>query len=199
MKRPGNRRITPAGASGSGRPRLGLLLPADQGRPGRREATRAAAALRPAAGDPGGRPRLRGRLRRLPGRGRQGQLGTLQDRLPLGDLGSNAVALGKQATKDGKGLLLGNPHFPWDGPERFYQAQLTIPGETDVAGASLFGVPLILIGRTQNLAWSHTVSTAFRFTPFELKLVPGSPTTYLYDGKPMQMTADKVTIQVRQS
>jgi acyl-homoserine-lactone acylase len=124
-----------------------------------------------------------------------GELGTLEDRLPLGDLGSNAVALGKEATKDRKGLLLGNPHFPWDGPERFYQAQLTIPGKTDVAGASLFGVPLILIGRTRNLAWSHTVSTAFRFTPFELRLVPGSPTTYLVDGQPKEMRRQDVTVQ----
>ena len=128
-----------------------------------------------------------------------GQLGTLEDRLPLGDLGSNAVALGKSATKDGKGLLLGNPHFPWDGPERFYQAQLTIPGEADVAGASLFGVPIILIGRTRNLAWSHTVSTAFRFTPYEVKLVPGSPTTYLVDGQPRQMRSQQVTVQARKA
>ena len=51
-------------------------------------------------------------------------------------------------------------------------------------------MPIVLIGHTDNLAWSHTVSTAYRFTPFELKLVPGSPTTYLYDGQPRQMTAD---------
>src|SRR3954451_7480554 len=56
-------------------------------------------------------------------------IGALRDRLPMGDLGSNAVALGKDAVKGGGGLLLGNPHFPWDGPERFYQAQLTIPGK----------------------------------------------------------------------
>ena len=43
--------------------------------------------------------------------------------------------------------------------------------------------------RWRSLAWSHTVSTAYRFTPFELKLVPGSPTTYLYDGQPRQMTS----------
>ena len=122
-------------------------------------------------------------------------VGQLQDQLPLGDLGSNAVALGKAATSDGRGLLLGNPHFPWDGPERFYQAQLTIPGEADVSGASLFGVPLILIGRTRHLAWSHTVSTAFRFTPFELRLVPGSPTTYLVDGRPREMRRQQVTVQ----
>ena len=94
-------------------------------------------------------------------------------------------------------MLLGNPHFPWDGSERFYQAHLTIPGKVDVSGGSLFGVPIVLIGHTRGLAWSHTVSTAFRFTPFELTLVPGSPTTYLVDGQPKQMTADEVTVQAR--
>jgi acyl-homoserine-lactone acylase len=113
----------------------------------------------------------------------------------LGDLGSNAVALGRAATDNHRGMLLGNPHFPWDGPERFYQAQLTIPGKVDVAGASLFGVPLVLIGHTRNLARSHTVSTAYRFTPFELKLVPGSPTTYLVDGRPHEMARRQVTVQ----
>ena len=94
-------------------------------------------------------------------------------------------------------MLLGNPHFPWDGPERFYQAQLTIPGEINVSGGSLFGVPLVLIGHTSKLAWSHTVSTAFRFTPFEVNLVPGDPTTYLVDGQPREMEADEVTVQAR--
>ena len=108
----------------------------------------------------------------------------LADQLPLGGVGSNAVALGPEATANGKGMLLGNPHFPWDGSERFYQSHLTIPGEINVAGGSLFGVPIINIGHTDNLAWSHTVSTAYRFTPFELKLVPGDPHSYLYNGQP---------------
>ena len=33
------------------------------------------------------------------------------------------------ATGNGRGMLLGNPHFPWDGSERFYQAQLDDPGQ----------------------------------------------------------------------
>lgn len=111
--------------------------------------------------------------------------------------GSNAYGLGREATDNGKGMLLGNPHFPWDGSERFYQAHVTIPGKLDVSGASLYGVPLTLIGYTRGLAWSHTVSGAFRFTPFELKLVPGSPTTYLVDGQPREMERDQVTVQVR--
>ena len=127
-----------------------------------------------------------------PGRASLLELG---DRLKL-DIGSNAYGLGREAVAGGGGMVLGNPHFPWDGPERFFQAQLTIPGKVDVAGASLFGVPVVLIGSTRNLAWSHTVSTAFRFTPFEVKLVPGSPTTYLVDGQPHQMERDVVTVDV---
>jgi acyl-homoserine-lactone acylase len=122
----------------------------------------------------------------------------LADELPLDAAGSNAVAVGRDGTRNGKGLLLGNPHFPWIGTERFYQSHLTIPGKVDVQGASLFGVPLVLIGNTRSMAWSHTVSTAFRFTPYQLTLVPGSPTTYLYDGQPTPMTSRTVTVQVKQ-
>src|SRR5436190_14314323 len=82
----------------------------------------------------------------------------LSKKLPLKASGSNAVAVGKGGTRDHKhGLLLGNPHFPWLGTERFYQAQITVPAHMDVEGASLLGVPLVLIGHTANMAWSHTV------------------------------------------
>ena len=113
--------------------------------------------------------------------------------------GSNAVAIGSAGTQNHHGLLLGNPHFPWAGTERFYQAQLTIPGQINVTGASLYGVPLILIGHNADVAWSHTVSTAFRFTPYQLTLVPGHPTEYRVNGHPVKMTARRVTITVRKS
>jgi acyl-homoserine-lactone acylase len=119
-------------------------------------------------------------------------------RARFAQLGSNAVAIGSAGTRDHRGLLLGNPHFPWIGPERFFQAQLTIPGKIDVTGASLYGVPLVLIGHNASVAWSHTVSTAFRFTPFQLTLVPGHPTEYLQNGKPVAMTPRKVTIMAKQ-
>jgi acyl-homoserine-lactone acylase len=113
--------------------------------------------------------------------------------------GSNAVAIGSAGTQNHHGLLLGNPHFPWTGTERFYQAQLTIPGKLNVTGASLYGVPLILIGHNADVAWSHTVSTAFRFTPYQLTLVPKHPTEYRENGHPVKMTARRVTITVRKS
>jgi acyl-homoserine-lactone acylase len=121
----------------------------------------------------------------------------LKERLQL-PIGSNAIALGSAATENGHGMLLGNPHFPWHGSERFYQAQMTIPGVVNVSGGSLFGVPIVLIGHTDSMAWSHTVSTAYRFTPYELTLVPGMPTTYVVDGIPQAMTARTMTVQVKQ-
>jgi acyl-homoserine-lactone acylase len=114
-------------------------------------------------------------------------------------IGSNAVGLGRQATHNGRGMVLGNPHFPWTGPERFYQVHLTIPGELNVSGVSLLGLPMVLIGHNDRLAWSHTVSTAFRFTPIELTLVTGSPTHYLYNGWPRMMTSRTVTVQARRA
>jgi acyl-homoserine-lactone acylase len=115
----------------------------------------------------------------------------------LGGIGSNAWGIGGDGTRNGRGMLYGNPHFPWQGTERFYQAHLTIPGVLDVSGGSLFGVPIILIGHTESMAWSHTVSTSRRFTPFELTLVPGAPTTYLVDGQPRQMTSRELTVASR--
>lgn len=114
----------------------------------------------------------------------------------LGGIGSNAYGLGKDATDNGMGMVLGNPHFPWQGGERLYQSQLTIPGVMNVSGASLLGVPLELIGHTDGLAWSHTVSTARRFTIFQVNLVPGLPTTYLVDGTPNEMEAYDTVVKV---
>ena len=113
------------------------------------------------------------------------------------DLGSNAYALGRDATKNGRGMVLGNPHFPYNGSERLYQAHLQIPGRLNVEGGALYGVPLINIGWTEGLAWSHTVATAWRFTPYKLTLPPGDPYSYIVDGETKPMEATEVTIQER--
>jgi acyl-homoserine-lactone acylase len=110
--------------------------------------------------------------------------------------GSNGWALGRDATRNHDGMLLANPHLPWTGYARMYQVQLTIPGVLDVAGASVSGTPVVQIGHTQGVAWTHTVSTAKRYTLFQLELVPGKPTSYLVDGRAEPMTRQKVTVRV---
>src|SRR5690242_16867931 len=113
---------------------------------------------------------------------------------PNSPFGSNATAVGKDDTSTGSGMLLGNPHFPWNGRYRFSQQQLTIPGSYNVAGASLIGSPVVNIGWNNNVAWSHTVSTAYRFTPYEYRTV-GSPFTYL-SANGIFKTVEKRTVNV---
>ena len=112
-------------------------------------------------------------------------------------LGSNAWAFGKDSTANGSGLLLGNPHFPWAGVNRFWQVHLTIPDNLDVMGVGIGNFPLVQIGFNKDVAWSHTVSTGKRFTLHELTLVAGDPTSYIIDGQPVKMSSRNVTIQVR--
>jgi acyl-homoserine-lactone acylase len=125
-----------------------------------------------------------------------------QTDLPSWDIernGSNAVALGSALTNDGGGALLGNPHFPWFGINRFHAVHLTIPGRYDAMGAAIYGFPLVSIGFNRHVAWSHTVSTARRFVVRELKLAPGDPTSYMYDGEVVPMTTDTVSVDVLQT
>ena len=110
---------------------------------------------------------------------------------------SNAWAFGRDSTADGRGLLLGNPHFPWKGTNRFWQVHVTMPGSLDVMGVTIGNAAAVVIGFNKDVAWSHTVSTGKRFTLHELKLVDGDPTSYIVDGRAEKMTArqfDGVTL-----
>ncbi|MFI5618718.1 penicillin acylase family protein [Streptomyces sp. NPDC051567] len=112
------------------------------------------------------------------------------------DRGSNAVAFAGSTTADGGGLLLGNPHYPWQGGRRFWQSQQTIPGELNVSGGSLLGTAVVNIGFNEKAAWSHTVATGTPLNLHQLTLDPADPTAYLVDGKPERMTERKVSVQV---
>ncbi|GAA3836366.1 acylase [Streptomyces phyllanthi] len=112
-------------------------------------------------------------------------------------MGSNAVAFRGDTTANGRGLLLGNPHYPWEGGRRFWQSQQTIPGELNVSGGSLLGTPAISIGFNAHVAWSHTVSTGIPASLHQLTLDPADPTTYLVDGEPEHMTKRTVTVAVK--
>ncbi len=111
-------------------------------------------------------------------------------------LASNAWGIGSELTENGKGALLANPHFPYTGHRRLYQAQLTVPGYLNVNGAGLIGTAIPLINFNENLAWSHTVTTSRRFTWYELELKPGDPLTYIKDGVEKPITSKTFQIEV---
>ncbi|MFZ9628421.1 MAG: penicillin acylase family protein [Ilumatobacteraceae bacterium] len=114
-------------------------------------------------------------------------------------IASNGWAIGADRTTGGQGgLLLANPHFPWEGELRFWEVQLTVPGELDIYGAQLLGLPGVGIGFTDSFAWTHTVSAGNRFTAYTLTLDPADPTSYLVDGQSRPMTSTFVDVNVLQ-
>ena len=114
------------------------------------------------------------------------------------EVGSNALALGRDATSNGSGILLGNPHQPWFGDGAWYQVHLTIPGVYDAAGAALHGTPIVGIGFNKDVAWTHTVSYANRFSLYELKLNPENPLQYEYDGQWRDIEQTEVEVLAKQ-
>lgn len=126
------------------------------------------------------------------------RLARAADAASLQGMGSNAWAFGKERTANGRGLLLGNPHYPWYGDNRFWEKHLTIPGQLDVYGGHLLGAPGVAIGFNRNVAWSHTVSASQRLVFYKLELVPGKPTVYRYDGEERAMREVSVSVPVAQ-
>ncbi|GAB5413650.1 MAG: acylase [Congregibacter sp.] len=112
-------------------------------------------------------------------------------------LGSNGWALGADKTENGRGLLLGNPHYPWYGGNRFWEKHLTIPGELDVYGAGLLGTPGVLIGFNEGVAWTHTVSASQRLVMYQLTLDPENPLRYRYGDGWKEIEKREVDVAVR--
>ncbi len=108
--------------------------------------------------------------------------------------GSNGWGFGGDVTVDGRGLLIGNPHFPWTGPSRFWQLHVTGPDGYDVMGVGLAGTPIPTLGFNKDVAWTHTVTAARHFTIYMLTLSPDDPTVYLVDGEPVEM--EELTVSV---
>jgi acyl-homoserine-lactone acylase len=129
-----------------------------------------------------------------PAPGSAGPAATDSDHALISDLdgptgfGSNAVALGRAASANGRGVLFGNPHYPWRGSSRFHLIHTTIPGEVDVMGVSLLTTGRVSIGFNRDVAWTHTVSTALRATLYQLELHPDDPLRYRYgdDWRPLE-------------
>jgi len=76
-------------------------------------------------------------------------------------------------------------------------AHLTIPGDLDVMGVGLITTPLVAIGFNQHVAWSHTVSSALRFTLYELSLTEGDPLSYKYGDETRRLDVKSVEIEIK--
>ena len=97
--------------------------------------------------------------RQADGRARQG---------PESPFGSNATAIGGDGSTTGPRHGARQPALPVARPLPVHPAAADDPGLATTSPArSLIGSPVVNIGWNKDVAWSHTVSTAYRFTPYE--------------------------------
>ncbi|MBE0615974.1 MAG: penicillin acylase family protein [Burkholderiales bacterium] len=71
------------------------------------------------------------------------------------DGASNNWVLAGGRTASGKPLLANDPHLGLAAPAVWYFAHLSAPG-LDVMGATLPGVPAVVLGRNREIAWGYT-------------------------------------------
>lgn len=92
-------------------------------------------------------------------------------------IGSNAWAVAGSRSASGRPLLASDPHLALTTPAIWYLARLEAPG-LRVAGATLPGLPWVLIGRNEHIAWG---ATAFHGDGADLyleRLHPADPGQY---------------------
>ncbi|MDQ1255508.1 MAG: hypothetical protein QG656_99, partial [Candidatus Hydrogenedentes bacterium] len=69
----------------------------------------------------------------------------------------NAWAIAPSKSQSGEAILAINPHGYFEGPFRWYEAHLVSgPMGLNVTGATLFGLPVILMGHNAALGWAMT-------------------------------------------
>src|SRR6186997_3134025 len=70
-------------------------------------------------------------------------------------VGSNNWVVSGARSASGKPLLANDPHLGLTAPPVWYFAQLSAPG-LNVIGATLPGVPGVILGRNERIAWGFT-------------------------------------------
>ena len=76
---------------------------------------------------------------------------------PMGGYGSNSWAVSSTRSASGHPLLANDPHLGVQMPGSFFAVHLRGP-MTHVAGASIAGIPGVVIGHTEDVAWGLTLA-----------------------------------------
>ena len=111
--------------------------------------------------------------------------------------GSNSWVVSGAKTVTGKPLLANDPHLVLTTPARWYEMHLSTP-TMDVSGASLPGIPFIVIGRNRSIAWGVT-NAMMDDEDFYVEEVDSAeqPTRYRFNGAWMPIEVHVDTILVK--
>jgi len=112
--------------------------------------------------------------------------------------GSNNWVLAGDRTATGKPLLANDPHLGLDAPSVWYFAHLEY-GDTGVIGATLPGVPSVVLGRNRRLAWGFTNTYADVQDMFIEQLDPADDGRYLTPDGSLPFETRHEVIKVKDS
>ena len=107
---------------------------------------------------------------------------------------NNWVVDGKHSAS-GKPLLANDPHLAFGAPGFWYLARLKTP-QHEIAGGTAAGVPLVVIGHNERIAWGFTTTTADVEDLFVEKVDPADPAHYLTPQGSIPFTSRHETISV---
>ena len=109
---------------------------------------------------------------------------------------SNAWAAAPARSAAGGSLLANDPHLGFTAPTIWYLARLQLQSG-DVIGATIPGMPLVLVGRSGKLGWGLTSSYLDDQDVVMEKVNPANPEEYLTPEGPKPFTARRTIIQVK--
>jgi penicillin amidase len=110
--------------------------------------------------------------------------------------GSNSWALAPERSQNGKAMLCNDPHLALQIPGTWYENQLTAP-DFEVSGVSVPGIPGIVIGHNQSIAWGMTNAMVDVQDLFIEHAHPDDPTRFEFMEELEEATIHEEIIQVR--
>ncbi len=109
--------------------------------------------------------------------------------------GSNAWAVSGAHTADGKPMVANDPHLHYSVPGTWHLVHLKAPG-LNVSGVALPGLPCVISGHNENIAWGVTNLEADVLDVYSEQIDDQSG-RYLFQGKVEQATLDRQIIAVK--
>jgi penicillin amidase len=109
---------------------------------------------------------------------------------------SNAWAAAASRAAGGGGLLANDPHLDFTAPSIWYLARLHL-SSGDVIGATIPGMPLVLLGRSELLGWGLTSSYLDDQDVVMEKINPDNPDQYLTPQGPKDFKQARTIITVK--
>lgn len=109
--------------------------------------------------------------------------------------GSNAWVIGGARTSTGKPILANDPHLGFTLPSTWYMVHLKAPG-LNVRGATLPGLPAVIIGHNDRIAWGVT-NLGFDVQDLYREQLDPRTGQYAFRGKLEQAIQDKEVIAIK--